>query len=545
MLQEATASSRAAESPAVVRPVCEWLAALTTAAPLLRVYGGDGEAAGRACARIRRLLALHRERFGDEMVCIARAPGRVNVMGRHVDHQGGHCVSMAIGRDVCVVAGARADRRVSLRNEAPAQFPDRDFQVDEVMRGCTPGDWRGWVDGADVRERARAAAGDWSQYARAIFARLQARHIDRPLRGLNATVGGDVPVAAGLSSSSAIVVAMGEAIAALNGMRIDAGEFVVSCGEAEWYVGTRGGAGDHAAMKLARAGRLVQCGFLPFHVAGTAPFPEDCLLLVCDSHQKARKTAGARDVFNHRVACYHIGREMLRQAYPELAPAIRHLRDVWPATLGVAPAAVAEMVRRLPATMCREEVVESVSAEVAATHLASHRADVGDYPVRGVVLFGLAECARSRACVPLLEEGRSAEFGNWMRRSHDGDRVSAWDALAGCRPFSADCGDEAMADWASAARREDPRAHIALQAGAYACSTPEIDRLVDVATSVEGVLGAQIAGAGLGGCVMALVRAEARAALETALAERWYLPRGLEPAVLACRPVAGSGVLAL
>jgi galactokinase len=72
----------------------------------------------------------------------------------------------------------------------------------------------------------------------------------------------------------------------------------------------------------------------------------------------------------------------------------------------------------------------------------------------------------------------------------------------------------------------------------------ELDLIVDIALRTEGVMGAQLAGAGLGGGVMALVRAECVRDLEARLAEIYYEPRKLEPAVLACIPIAGSGVLA-
>jgi N-acetylgalactosamine kinase len=57
------------------------------------------------------------------------------------------------------------------------------------------------------------------------------------------------------------------------------------------------------------------------------------------------------------------------------------------------------------------------------------------------------------------------------------------------------------------------------------------------------VIGAQLAGAGLGGGAMALVRDDRVPALEEALILRYYGPHGLEPAVLSCVPIAGSGVL--
>ena len=47
------------------------------------------------------------------------------------------------------------------------------------------------------------------------------------------------------------------------------------------------------------------------------------------------------------------------------------------------------------------------------------------------------------------------------------------------------------------ARRD--RARLWMQPGSYACSTPKIDRIVDLAGAQQGVVGAQLSGAGLGG----------------------------------------------
>ncbi len=74
------------------------------------------------------------------------------------------------------------------------------------------------------------------------------------------------------------------------------------------------------------------------------------------------------------------------------------------------------------------------------------------------------------------------------------------------------------------------------------CSTPEIDRMVDIATRVPGVAGVQIAGAGLGGCIMVLARHECVPALRKALTQHYYRPRNLEPAALPCVAVEGAGL---
>jgi len=81
-----------------------------------------------------------------------------------------------------------------------------------------------------------------------------------------------------------------------------------------------------------------------------------------------------------------------------------------------------------------------------------------------------------------------------------------------------------------------------MQSGSYACSTEEIDRMVDIACSVPGVAGAQISGAGLGGCIMIMAKKEAVEALRKALVEKYYKPNGLKSVIINCITVAGAGL---
>src|SRR5207244_1371112 len=117
------------------------------------------------------------------------------------------------------------------------------------------------------------------------------------------------------------------------------------------------------------------------------------------------------------------------------------------------------------------------------------------------------------------------EFGRWMNVSHDGDRF----VRAGGHMGN-------MGHMGSIESTPGVPAFAQI-AGHYGCSIPEIDAMVDVALSVEGVFGAQISGAGLGGCIMVLAREEACGALSQALAERYYGPAGLPADVMVCTPV--------
>jgi len=141
------------------------------------------------------------------------------------------------------------------------------------------------------------------------------------------------------------------------------------------------------------------------------------------------------------------------------------------------------------------------------------------------------------------------ELGALMKISHDGERCFTTCPDGTAEPFAVDISDAAlerlMLDLGSEDLTRIERAQLWNQPGAYRCSTQEIDTLVDIAGRTPGVAGGQIAGAGLGGCAMILVRAENVPALEENLQREYYTPRQLPHGVVRCTPSAGSCLLAI
>lgn len=539
-----------AETPKTIRPASEWLRAFEDSdGPARRciseIYGGDPTLVEQKVSQLVSMLRNYVRRFSDDPVVITRAPGRVNIMGRHVDHQGGFANLIALDRDFYLVVGARSDRQVVLHNMKERDLPGRSFDTDDVIADYDGGDWLRFVDSSFIRDRLEQNRGDWSHYVIAPTARFQAAYPHLPIKGMNMVAAGNVPMAAGLSSSSAMVVAVAEAIAHINDIDISPEQFVQLCGEGEWYVGTRGGSADHAAMKFAESGRVINVSFLPFRMVDSIPFPTQYQFVVCNSQLKAHKTAGARDTFNHRAACYRIGREIFKLEFPEYASHIEHLRDINARNLGVTYPELLSMLKKVPAHMTREEVLRRLPDGMGETLLKSHDATFADYPVRGAVMFGLAECERGRQCAALVRNARIEQLGNMMWTSHDGDRVVRWEDKDHPHPAVADYSDEAMDDLISRAEQGLESAELVMQPGAYGCSVPDIDWMIDIAKSHKGVLGAQILGAGLGGCILVLIPADGYSALERQMIRDYYEPRNLQPDMFACRPVAGSRVISI
>jgi len=543
-------ATAAAPSCRTCRPAGQWLKLIEANPPRLRraltdLYGDDetvvAERRKAIAAVLKRFVRLHGPA---RRAVVVRAPGRINLMGRHVDHRGGFVNVMAISREVLLVAAARDDDVVGLSNLRQGEFPDRRFAIGDLLGSA---DWVEWVDfinSATVRRVLEAYRGDWSNYAKAAVLRLQHACPDRRLGGLDCVVGGNIPMGAGLSSSSAVVVAVAEAAVALNGLDVTTQQFVDLCGEGEWFVGSRGGSADHAAIRGGQRGRVARVGFFPFRIAETIAWPADLAVVIANSHIRAAKSAGARDTFNQRVACYTLVEMLLRRRVGMLRT-MEHLRDVTPEALGVGPAEIYRAIRRLPVQVTRAQARRLLPDrrerldELFATH-----ANIGPYRLRDVAMYGIAECLRSAEFGRVLKAGRIADLGHLMRVSHDGDRVVHHRDGRAVR-FGPSYSDRRMAELIAVAADPARRSAgtLADQPGRYACSTPEIDLLVDLAEATEGVIGAQIAGAGLGGCAMVLAHADGLRRLLSALRRGYYRPRKLPFDVHVCRPVAGSGPL--
>ena len=487
--------------------------------------------------QIRKALGAFIQCYGAErQVAIVRSPGRINLMGRHIDHQGGTVNVMAVNREIIIVAAPRADDVVSLVNTEGGQFSEETFRISDLVASLNWDDWQRVIDGPRLQRLLEVARGDWGNYTKAAILRLQELFRDRRLRGLDMMVSGDIPMGAGLSSSSALVVATAEAVRLFNRLPVSARRLVSLCGEGEWFVGTRGGAADHAAIKLSHRGCVTQVGFFPFRIEDSARFFPSHDLVACNSGIYAGKSREARNTFNAKVTAYHIGRIWCKMLRPDLAPRIEHLRDITPEQLGLSRAAFGQLLCQLPARITRTKV-QAVFGQMPAADrdrlerlFLSHEAPADGYAVRAVVLFGLSEMVRARRCLLLLKANDAAGLGRLMNISHDGDRVSRETSRGTWRRVSADSAAGLLAAWA---QKKGSGADLAELSGSYGCSLPELDRLADLARRQPGVEGAQLAGAGLGGCIMVLVQKPRTAELLKTLEAQ-----GIRAEVF--RPIAGA-----
>ena len=251
----------------------------------------------------------------------------------------------------------------------------------------------------------------------------------------------------------------------------------------------------------------------------------------------------SRGIFNERIAAYEIGMMLLKKNFPQFASQLQHLRDVNPHTLEIAPSQIYRMVKTLPERMSREEIKKQLPDQTEAlSHLFQmHDEPIEGYRVRGVCLFGIAECARSELCKDLLIRGEMEEFGKFKYISHDGDRIVTHRLNGEMLPWRESMSDLDLDRLIADLDRRMQGAQIPYQSGGYRCSCEELDLLVDLAKQVDGVVGAGLSGGGLGGCVLVVVKEEAVTDLIDTVQQGYYQPKGLPLGTVVCSSVEGAG----
>ncbi len=195
-----------------------------------------------------RAARLFRDRYGSEPGATASAPGRVNLIGEHVDYHGGHVLPVATEWRTGVAVGSAPDGFAAVSEQQPP------------VRAAWPPVQRG----------------DWSDYVAGVVTQFLAA--PAPPAGLRVAVASDVPVGAGVSSSAALEVATAGALAALLGRALEPRALALIAHRAETdFVGVPCGVMDQMASALTPAGSalLLDCRTLETEAV---PVPLDLVL---------------------------------------------------------------------------------------------------------------------------------------------------------------------------------------------------------------------------------------------------------------------------
>jgi N-acetylgalactosamine kinase len=534
------------------RPLSEWKAYFNEClssgnyGTLTTIYGSDSLFLRGKVGQIIRLLDAFEAKFGeDPSLSLVRVPGRINLMGRHVDHQGGRVNVVAIPREAIFAASPREDHTFDIINVEESQFPEREVSEEELQAaaGCDS-----WADFLGQASDMQLKGNDWGNLLKGAALRLQNQARDLILRGANIAVFGNIPSAAGLSNSSAIAIGMLESVRAINDISLETQQLIDLGSEAEQFAGTADSAPDHAALRLSQSGQVAQFSFFPFQLEGYSPFFKGVTLLVANTGIRPDKAA-AKEQFNSRVFCYEVGKQAYKSLNPDQAAAVSYLRDINPATLNLPLDEFYENLKKLPELVDEDFLNETLSAETVGELKDKYGLrKLLPWPLRGIVLYGIAECERSATFKDLVAGGDIVAAGRLMNLSHDADRVVKWEN-GESSPYSWRASDDYMDSLTESAKAgleagEVPAdAQLSNQSGFYGCSIPEIDFLVDECKGTTGVFGAQMSGAGLGGCMMALAKEQTVLSLKKKLQENFKAQFDKPLSLIDVKPLPGASFI--
>lgn len=303
-----------------------------------------------------------------------RIPGRVELVGKHVDYGGGRSLTCAVEFAMRASAQPLPTRTLRVRQRGSRE-------VVELP-----------IDGTAQATKAR-----WSTYVAAVARRI-GRDFPRATGGVEVRLASKLPPAAGLSSSTALTIALARAVVDATGLTSNAvfaeyagsplafAEYVAAIETGAPHgpfagdegVGVRGGAQDHVAIVCARAGMVGQFSYIPAREEGWAPWPADHTLAIGVSGVRASKTGNAQ------------------AAYNRAADAVRWLVRQWngvtyrsDATLAAALASGADAPERL-VHIATNASGAPVSAEYLVKRLAQFREECD------VIVPGVMDALRAR-----------------------------------------------------------------------------------------------------------------------------------------------------
>lgn len=241
------------------------------------------------------LRVKFRQLFGTDCR-IYRAPGRVNLIGEHTDYTDGFVLPAPLSFSCWIGIAPREDLRLALHSENFAETV-------EISLG----------------ELRPELSRSWAAYPLGVAWAL--REAGYTLRGANVYIRGEVPLGAGLSSSAAIEVAFGLALADVSRQVIDRTRLAVLCQKAENdVVGARCGIMDQFVSCHGRQGHalLLDCRSLEHQYI---PLAAEIQWVLCNSMVKHDLAAGEYNV--RRAECEEATRRLAAAL-----PNVRALRDV-------------------------------------------------------------------------------------------------------------------------------------------------------------------------------------------------------------------------
>ncbi|OCF32013.1 galactokinase [Kwoniella heveanensis BCC8398] len=499
-------------------------------------------------------LALTRERprwaslsskfssqYGSPPTHIVRAPGRVNVLGEHIDYSLFPVLPAAIEQDIIIAVHSSPSSSdhvsIDLSNVSPVYLAGR-LEVSRVQ---------------SIQSKNHKIKAGWERYVEAVISECLARfgeQIDGDTADMDIMVSGNVPSGAGLSSSAAFVVGIILAFLVANSLQetVSRTEIVDIAMASEHRLGLNSGGMDQAASILSKPNSLLHLSFYPSLHASSLPLPSSLSLVITNSLAPHALADSAPERYNLRVV--------------ENLCATRILLHALKIDLGVSPTQQSGSTGRLWLREALEHWGETKHMEESAVYeeLLSRIPQILGKDGRGVTGWTAEQMVEESGM--LLEEFRST-FLTFIpiraERFHLQKRVqhTLEESLRVCR-FTALCEDLAGNANGPGGSNSDAvvqelgqlitASHHSMKE-LYDATVPEVDELQALCLEC-GALGSRQTGGGWGGAVISLIPAEQADSFLAQVRTRYGGFKGLseeqlQEAAFVTVPGSGAGIYTL
>jgi N-acetylgalactosamine kinase len=450
------------------------------------------------------LLGKIKETFSpDDSIFFLKAPGRVNLIGEHTDYNMGPVLPCAINKEIvfCIRPGNLFQIHAINTDE---KFSHIKFSINQKIEPESRGSWGNYIK-AGIKGVID-------------FIEDSKPQMIKEFRGYDIIVSGNLPQAAGVSSSSALVVAAALSFALAN--KLDLGKQMIAgiCAKAEHFVGTSGGGMDQAASLLGKKNAFLYMEFNPLKIKEISA-PEGFQLILFNSLIMAEKSGKARLEYNRRVLECKIAVDLFKHFFNEKTDNYQHINfigEIKPEQLGLTQIELDKQVEFFLSDLADSYSVGQLAAQMAITKKEfnnRYRSILQDDNLQKEFQHGFKiksrfkhvyyECRRVNKAVDCLLNNRLDELGDLINQSHES--------------LSRD----------------------------YEVSIAGVDELVKILRE-NGAMGARIMGAGFGGMVLALTEtAKVNQLIEIAKKE-YYLNKASQfqnDFIFPCVAADGAGLL--
>jgi L-arabinokinase len=438
-------------------------------------------------------IASRRDFFDSRRpVRIARAPGRLDVMGGIADYSGSLVLELPLAVATWVAVQAHDEPELVIESQDAGDGPVT-IPLDDLVPAAP-------LAYADAHARlTRDPAQAWAAYVAGALVVLQREHGRRPAQGAKVLVRSDVPVGKGVSSSAALDVAAFAALAALAGVSIEDRALALAAQKVEnLVVGAPCGVMDQMTAACGRRDHLLELLCQPAEIVGHLPIPKTLELFGIDSG--IRHAVSGADYGSVRAAAF-MGYRMVADAAGFAA------RVVAPGRVTIDDPRFGGYLANVPPDewwrRFRDSVPERLDGgDFLARYRGSTDAATAIDPARSYAVRAATEH-------PILEHDRVRRFRALLaeRAAHEEARVQLGRLMYESHASYAACG----------------------------LGSDGTDRLVELARTAgpaAGIYGAKITGGGSGGTVAVLAAAGRRFAVD-AIARQYRQETGRDAMIFA------------